>query len=207
MNDQRREVDMGFTGELFPDCSHVCLIYDSEKQRREIVSQFLAAGLKQGELVRYITDVTTPEQVRSWLSDSGVDLREGTPFGIFEAKSFYCPSGRFEPQDLLDAMSSRYDEVKKAGYTGVRSCGEMTWALRGIPGSEDLLKYEALLGTVTGTFPHIGMCQYDARLFDGATLFKVLQVHPYMVAHGSVVRNPFYMRPTEFLEELASRSS
>jgi hypothetical protein len=45
------------------------------------------------------------------------------------------------------------------------------------------------------------MCQYDARRFDGATLFKVLQVHPYMVAQGQIVRNPFYLKPEEFLEE------
>jgi hypothetical protein len=51
------------------------------------------------------------------------------------------------------------------------------------------------------------MCLYDARLFDGATLFKVLQVHPYMIARGQIVRNPFYVRPEEFQEELNSRKN
>jgi hypothetical protein len=29
-------------------------------------------------------------------------------------------------------------------------------------------------------------------------------VHPYMVAQGQIVRNPFYMRSEEFLAELAT---
>jgi hypothetical protein len=75
----------------------------------------------------------------------------------------------------------------------------MTWVLRGIPGSERLLEYEIGLNAIQDEFPHIGMCQYDARLLDGAMLFKVLQVHPYMVAQGQIVRNPFYIKPEEFL--------
>ncbi len=206
MNSQKQAIDMGFTEEVLPDCSHVCLIFDNDKQRQEIVSKFLAAGLRQGELVRYIADASTPEEVRSWLLELGLELPDGAPFNIFQAESFCCSRERFDPKELVDGMLDRYDVARKAGYSGVRSCGEMTWALKGIPGSERLLEYEALLGTVTSDFPHIGMCQYDARLFDGATLFKVLQVHPFMVAHGRIVKNPFYIRPEEFLQELAARA-
>jgi hypothetical protein len=89
----------------------------------------------------------------------------------------------------------------------VRSSGEMSWTLRDIPGSDRWLEYETLLNTVTGTFPHTEMCLYDARLFDGATLFKVLQVHPYMVADGQSVRNPFYLGPEEFRKEFMSKQA
>jgi hypothetical protein len=201
MNNTEKEIDMGFTKERFPDCNHLCLIYDDEEQRRKIVSKYVSAGLTQGELVRYVTDMTAPEKIRSWVLEMGVELPEiekNEPFGIFQAESWYCPSGRFDPQKLIDGMVPRYHQVEQAGYKGSRVCGEMTWALRDLPGSDRLLEYEVLLNTVTEAFPHVGMCMYDANLFDGATLFKVLQVHPYMVAQGHVVRNPFYLRPEEF---------
>ncbi len=204
MNDQRQEIDLGFTKEHLPESSHICLIYDNEAQRQKIVSEYLAAGLRQEEVVRYITDVTAPEQVCAWLLELGVELPEGGPFSIFKAESFYCANGRFEPQELIAGMLPRYDQYKKAGYRGVRSSGEMSWTLKGLPGSDRWLEYETLLNTVGGTFPHTGMCQYDARLFDGATLFKVLQIHPYMIAQGQIVRNPFYMRPEEFLKEFGA---
>jgi hypothetical protein len=202
MNNQAQGMDLGFTTERIPDCYHLCLIYDSEQQRREIVSKYLAAGLRRGELVRYFTDTTSPEEVRAWLSETGIELQKAEEdgyFGIVKAENAYCPSGRFVPREVIENTLSRYAMAKKAGYRGSRACGEMTWVLRGIPGSEHFLEYEVRLNMITETFPYIGMCQYDARLFDGAMLFKVLQVHPYMVAQGQIVRNPFYIKPEEFL--------
>jgi hypothetical protein len=102
-------------------------------------------------------------------------------------------------------MTPRYNKAKQAGYRGMRSCGEMSWAMRGIPGSDRFLEYETLINTVTSDFPFTGMCLYDARLFSGDILFKVLQVHPYMVARGQIVRNPFYLRPEEFPKDGSPR--
>jgi hypothetical protein len=175
------------------------LIYDNEEQRRKIVSEYLAAGLKRGEIVRYFADTTSPDDIRTWLSEIGIEPKEDDSFRIIKAESSYCPNGSFVPQQVIDNAVSRYDMAKNAGYSGSRACGEMGWALRGIPGSDRLLEYEAGLNLIENDFPRIGMCQYDARRFDGALLFKVLQVHPYMIAQGQLVRNPFYIRPEEFL--------
>jgi hypothetical protein len=201
MNDLRKEVDLGFTKERFSDCSHICLIFDGESQRQKIVSEFMAAGLKQGELIRYFTDVTEPEEIQSWLVEMGVELPKVQASGAFtisKAENAYCPNGQFDPQKMINGLIPRYETARNAGYSGVRSCGEMTWALKGYPGSERLLEYEVLLNTISVNYPHIGMCMYDANSFDGATLFKVLQVHPYMVAQGQIIRNPYYIRPEEF---------
>ena len=210
MNDSRQAIDLGFTQEIIPECHHVCLIFDNEVQRRKIVSEYLAAGLKQGDLVRYFADTTTPQEIRAWLVETGIDLskaEEDGAFAIGRAESAYCPSGRFVPPTVIENMVARYAMARQAGYHGSRACGEMTWALRDIPGADRLLEYETRINLITETFPYIGMCQYDARLFDGATLFKVLQVHPFMVAQGQIVRNPFYMRPEEFREEFVSKQS
>jgi len=205
MNKQRQEIDMGFTQEVLPECHHVCLIYDNEEQRQKIVAEYLAAGLKRGEFVRYFSDVTPSEDIRAWLSEVGVDFPkavEDGAFGIVKAEDAYCPSGRLVPQDVLDGVAARYAMLQKTGYSGSRVTGEMTWVLRDIPDSDRLLEYEVGLNMITDPFPHIGMCQYDARLFDGAMLFKVLQVHPYMIAQGKIVRNPYYIKPEEFLAKL-----
>ncbi len=209
MDDQRQEINLGFTREHLPESGHMCLIYDNEAQRRKIVSEYLAAGLKQGDLIRYFTDMATPEEVCAWLSEMGVELpesREGGSFSIIKAEKHYCPSGHFVPQEVLDGMVSRYAMAKEAGYSGSRATSEMTWALKDIPGVNRFLEYEALINMIPHTFPFTGMCQYDARRFDGATLFQVLQVHPYMVAQGQVVRNPFYIRPEEFLAKFRSNA-
>jgi hypothetical protein len=129
----------------------------------------------------------------------GVKPRDDDSFRIIKAEDSYCPSGRFVPQQVLDNAVARYDVASKAGYTGSRACGEMTWVFKGIPDSDRFLEYEVGLNMIHNDFPRVGMCQYDARLFDGAMLFKVLQVHPYMIAQGQIVRNPYYITPEEFL--------
>jgi hypothetical protein len=82
----------------------------------------------------------------------------------------------------------------------------MEWALKGIPGSERLIEYEAGINTIVGEHPITALCQYDARLFDGATLFEVLRVHPMMVIRGQVVRNPYYIPPEEYLKRFAPKA-
>jgi hypothetical protein len=188
------------TWDTLPPSCHVCLIYDDDEEREEVVAEYLAAGIRKGEQIRYMTDGTLPEKVRSWLEDKGIVVPEsGDPaaFGVFDAGGFYCPDGRFDPLRLIQNMPGRFELLKKAGFRGSRACGEMSWALRGIPGSERLTEYENLLNTVGGDFPHNGMCQYDARAFDGATIYRILQMHPLMIAKGQIVRNPFYTRPEE----------
>lgn len=208
MNNQKPAINMGFTKERFPEGAHICMIFDRDEDRQKIVSEYLAVGLSQGEQIRYLTDTTPAETVRSWLIELGVELpeaSEGGPLSIASAESVYCTESQFDPQKYIDAMPARFERSKNAGYAGMRTSGEMSWALRGIPGSDRILEYEVLLNTVRHDFPFSGLCQYDARLFDGATLFNMLKVHPWMVVRGKVVQNPYYISPQEFLAELRSR--
>ncbi|MBN2637452.1 MAG: MEDS domain-containing protein [Bacteroidales bacterium] len=188
----------------YPGTCHVCLIYDDDEQRRKIVSEYLSTGLQQGEVVRYFSDKTPTATVKYWLNDLGIDVEQAErngSLGIYEAEKAYCPEGHFEPETMINNSLKRYDIAEAAGYKGSRACGEMSWALRDIPGTDRLIEYEVLLNTVDTSFPHSGMCQYDSRLFDGKTLLKVLQVHPYVIANGQIVQNPFFIQPDEFYEQ------
>jgi hypothetical protein len=163
--------------------------------------EYLAEGLTQGELVRYFTDATSPESIRAWLVERGIELPGAEARGAFTisgATSAYCPGECFEPQVMIAKAMQRYALAERAGYPDMRTTGEMSWVLEGYRGSERFLEYEGLLNTLSTAFPHSGICQYDARLLDGATLFNVLQVHPFMVAQGQMVRNPYYTKPEEF---------
>lgn len=147
---------LGPAEQRFPGSNHVCLIFNSEDQRRRVLSEYLAAGLEQGELVRYFTDATSPESIRAWLVDRGIELpgaEERGAFVISSATRVYCPEGRFEPQTLIAGAIQRCALAERAGYPGIRTTGEMSWVLKGYPGSERFLEYEALLNTLATAFP------------------------------------------------------
>lgn len=198
-------VEMGFTEQTFPAGTHMCLIYSDDAERRSLIGKFLDAGIGSGEKVSYFADSATPEGVREWLAEEGIetpDAKWGDQFSVLVAERTYCPEGTFVPDTMLDSIRAYYEQVMEEGYPGGRISGEMTWALRGIPGSEHLMEYEARVNAVLATHPVTAICQYDANLFDGSTILDVLRVHPMMVVHGQVVQNPYFVQPEEFLANL-----
>lgn len=81
----------------------------------------------------------------------------------------------------------------------------MSWALKGVPGSDRLMEYEARVNDLLVKYPVTAICQYDARKFDGATILQCLKVHPHMIVHGQIIRNPYYMKTEDFLKEYSSK--
>ncbi|MFC1743307.1 MEDS domain-containing protein [Candidatus Riflebacteria bacterium] len=204
---QKKQVSLGFTQKSFPAGTHMCLIYSHEDDRREIISKFIKNGIIGGERVYYIADTIKPEEVREWLLNMEVELPRDDCFSILPAVNTYCPQKEFIPQKMLHTIRAFYEQTVKDGYPGTRGTGEMSWALKGIAGSERLMEYEALLNEVLVTHPITVICQYDANQFGGREIFNTLKVHPMTIVHGQVVQNPFYMKPQEFLNNLPVNDS
>lgn len=198
---KEQPVALGFTRQAFPPGTHMCLLYSDEAERRRIIGKYLEGGILGKEKVTYFADIMKPEEVRAWLQGMGIALPKDDGFSVTVAEKTYCPDGVFVPDQMLEALKVLYDGAKKDGYPNVRASGEMSWALKGIPGSERLLEYEALLNEVFLTHPVIGLCQYDVNKFSGAAILNVLKVHPMMIINGQLVQNPYYMQPREFLRE------
>jgi DcmR-like sensory protein len=209
MCQEHEQVKMGFTKQTFPAGTHMCLIYSDEAERQSIISKFIDSGLVNDEKVSYFADTATPAEVRQWLANKGVELPEDQHddrFGVLVAEKTYCPTGEFIPESMLDTLRTYYKQAIDDGYPGARVSGEMAWALRGIPGSDRLMEYEALINNILAVHPVTAICQYDANRFDGATILDVLKVHPMMIVHGQILRNPYYLKPEVFMKDFSSRT-
>jgi hypothetical protein len=195
-------MDMGFTTEQFPAGTHMCLIYSSEEERKNVISKFIGAGISNGEKVGYFADDMSPEDFLKWLAEAGIDIPSKDMcdnFKVTTTLETYCPDGKFEPDQMLNTLKKYYISAINENYSSCRVSGEMAWALRGIPGSERLMEYESKINTIVVQYPVTAICQYDANKFDGFTIFECLKVHPYMIVKGQIVRNPYYLRPEEYL--------
>jgi len=203
-----RLVSLGVTAERFPAGTHMCYVFNDDDERLEMIAKFVESGVRENEMVGYFSDLLPPDEARARLRAAGAELPASTDdrrLAIQPALATYCPSGRFEPAQMLDRLRTMYSSSMAEGYAGARATGEMTWALRGVAGSDRLIEYEALINTVVKEHPTTAICQYDARRFDGGTLFDVLSVHPMMVIRGQVVRNPYYIEPDRFLQKHLAR--
>ncbi|MBU1194301.1 MAG: MEDS domain-containing protein [Proteobacteria bacterium] len=205
MKKDTHAISLGFDNKSYPAGTHMCLIYNDEVERCKIISKFMAGGLKTGEKVAYFVDEISPMDVYAWLEKMDVILPEKNmdeAFTAAEAQKTYCPDGTFIPERMLATLREFYDQSMAQGYSHCRVSGEMGWALKNLPGSDRLMEYESLVNVVVTTHPVTAVCQYDANRFDGAAILKCLEVHPYMIVHGQVVHNPYYITPEEFLKTL-----
>jgi hypothetical protein len=147
----------------------------------------------------YLVDRETPEQLIEHLARFG--FKDPDPEMLTApVRSFYFPEDQFSDDHMLELVKVFYTEALASGYSGARGTGEMSWTLRGVKGAELALRYEARLTEVLVQYPALAICQYDTRLFDGATVMDVLSTHPYSIVHGQLVKNPYFVEPARFLE-------
>ncbi len=198
----KRKIELGFTSDKFVAGTHICLIYNSEEERRDTISKFLVSGIKTGEKVGYFSDNNNHKYVVNWLEEKGIEVEEAFTKGqlsISNASDTYHPNGMFVPEEMLETLKSYYKKSCDENYYSSRVSGEMTWALKDVPGSNRLMEYESKINDLVIDYPVTAICQYDANQFDGNIILECLKVHPYMIVHGQIMYNPFYISTKEYL--------
>ncbi|CAG0958692.1 partial Sporulation kinase E, partial [Anaerolineae bacterium] len=181
---------------------HLCCLYESEEEHREIITPFLRQGLERGEKVIYIVDAHTADTVLGYLRDDGVDVEAYLARGqlsIVTRDDTYLREGVFDPDAMIAFLRSAMDSALAEGYPAIRASGEMTWALRGLPGSERLIEYEAKLNHFFPGSQFSALCQYDQRRFDPAILLDVIHTHPIVLIGAESYNNFYFMPPDVFL--------
>jgi len=108
------------------------------------------------------------------------------------------PAGRFEPERMIALLRSETEQAVGERYRALRVTGEMSWALKGLPGSDRIVEYEAKLNTFFPGSQCLAICQYDRRRFDPRVLMEVLETHPLAVIGTEIYDNFYYMPPQDF---------
>jgi len=181
---------------------HVCAFYRTSAGRDEILVPYLQAGLERGDKCIAVLDQADPTDVRSQLG-ADVNPEPGAAtdqLDILCSKDSYLRDGRFSKPAMLNFWDIAVgDSMKEHKYEFARSVGEMTWALRQLPGVEDLVEYEAELNTFLPQYPQVIVCLYDLDQFDGRVVVDLLRTHPKILLCGTLLDNPYYLEPHEFL--------
>ena len=196
------DVPFGIPGLSLTPGDHVCAFYRGAVERDEMVLPYLAEGLRAGEKCICVVDASDPSAVMTSLSgevDVGGHLAEHR-LEMFTSEETYLRQGRFSPASILEFWDGAIaTALGPEHFSFVRVVGEMSWALRALPGSEELFAYEAQLNRFAGRYPQVLLCLYDLERFGGEILVDVLKTHPKILVDGFVIENPYYLDPDEFL--------
>lgn len=181
---------------LFSHGNHICAVYETADEQLATAVEYVAEGLGRNERCLYVADAQTDlDQFRAALSRGGVDVAAEERRGALELRttdSAHLVEGRFDCERMLGMLNDAVEASLDAGFGGLRTCGDMSWLLRGAPGSDQVVEYEAMLSQFFANVRALGMCQYDRSRLPAATIDMALATHPSVVAHGRHRANARY---------------
>jgi len=207
METQKRKISLGFTNQEFEPGVHICQIFNDDDDRHGALVNYIISGIQAGENTACFSEKETETTLSGFFSQNGVKYKEvekSGKFSLSKTAEVYFEGGKFEPERMLGLLQEFYEKSVKQNRSGARVIGEMTPEVEHVPGGSRLLEYESRVSLLLKKTPINAVCQYDARSFDGSTIMDVLNVHPYMIIRGSVVRNPFFIEPEEYLSKNSS---
>ncbi len=193
---------VGVAGVELAPGDHVCAFYPSIPERDEILIPYLAEGLRSGEKCIAVLDSEDGPTIARKLADKA----DGTPAESLElhsSRDTYLAGGGFDTQTMLTFWERAVSEAIDGGFPFARIAGEMTWALSKLPGVDDLVGYEAELNRFLPRFPQVILCLYELDRFSGEVLVDILKTHPKVLLGDTLLANPYYLEPEEFLASRA----
>jgi hypothetical protein len=170
-------------GPDFEQGQHICTVYDTREEQLAVAAAYISDGLARKERCLYAADsLAALDDIRRELGRQGVDAAAEEFRGallLLSSDLAHLDGGSFDAERMLRMLNEAVEAALDAGFSGLRTCGDMSWLLRGAEGSHQVLEYEALLNQFFPTVRATGMCQYD-------------RVHlPPHIVEGALARHPW----------------
>lgn len=169
--------------------NHGILFYRSPQEKREVLFNFLQAGLQKGEGAIYVASQETPMQIRRHMEDFGLDvktLERDRVLRIFDYDEWYIIDGKMNPSHTIMLATRIFDEAMEIGLKGLRGCGEAACFFE-YKKEKELVEYELMIGRKLD-LPATALCAYDvnqAESLEERFFFSLIK------AHGPVVTSSF----------------
>ena len=196
-------------GRPLGDYYHVCAFFDSRDEEYAVLGPFFKEGLDRGEKSVHIVDPTLIPDHLQRLEASGIETercRQGGQLDVLSWDDAYLSNGTFEQERMLGAINAVIAAGLAGGYPKMRIMGNMGWTLKGQPGTEQVLEFEARVNEVLTESRQLAVCVYDSSRISGAMMMDILRSHPLTLIGTVLHQNPFYVPPAELVRELRERN-
>lgn len=193
-------------GQVLDKHRHVCAIFNSREEAREIMGEFIAEGCRRGQKNWSLNDPELAEDAVQHLRDQGIDVDGVTASGVCDLRTWndtYLRKGHFCGEGMLELISRLTEDARQAGHKSVWAAGDMNWASQAPNDSLEVIKYEARLNELKDKFvDDVWVCYYDASLFNGRIISDIIRAHPAVLLGKRLFENPFYTSAKDLLHEL-----
>jgi hypothetical protein len=177
---------------------HACWFYDSVEQQIATAIAFIHEGLTRGERCIYIGVHHTPDEFRALMESAGVDAAAHASRGALQLltkEETYLKGGPFSIERMAAQIDAAIEQARADGFSTLRTCADMSWALDGTVSADDIRHYEMVCDQRSCSSRLVAICLYDRRIISPELFQCTLTTHPLVGTSEGVQRNPFYDLP------------
>jgi MEDS: MEthanogen/methylotroph, DcmR Sensory domain len=187
---------------------HVCAFFHNQDQEDKVVVPFFKEGIDRGGKAFYVSYPQMYVHLFHQLSQAGIEVKLAEKRGQLEVKKpeeVYVRDGRFDQDAVLALIQEVLRKGAEQGFTLTRYVSRMEWAVKYRVGINELLEYEARLNLVLPNFRDPVICVYNLAQFKADVVVDILRTHPMVIIGKLMAKNPFFVPPDVFLQELSER--
>jgi hypothetical protein len=195
-------------GERISRANHICAFFDSKDDQYESLIPFFKEGLENNEEVITIIEDDKRADHCCKLKDAGIAYEETLQRGqlmVLSSEETYNLGGVFAAERMLTLLQDMLSKSRQGRYQFVRACGSMDWAVRNLPGTDELMQYEARVNSLIPKYKCTLICVYDINRISAAAFADILATHQMVILNGRIQTNPYFIEPVKFLKSLLSR--
>ena len=204
----KKQQSVTICGETLPGPLHICAFFDSREEQYEILLPWLKEGINNNEEVLTILAGNSHKDHCTRLLNAGIPVQraiENRQLKVVATEDTYLHGGSFAAERMFNIVEQALIEAQTGPYHMLRACGDMEWALKNLPGTDELIEYEARLNFLTPKHDCTILCSYDINKFSGSAIADILATHSHVIMNERIYKNPHFIEPVEFLARLIKR--
>ena len=171
-----------------------------------VLDPFIRQGIDGGDKLLYLVDPAESAAPVNRLRHLGYDAGALLEHHRAEVRTWtetYLRGGQFDQAEMLELLD---DVLVGHDSPRIRMWCDMGWAADRADVAEHLIEFEARANFIHAHHEHVVICAYEATKFDGSFIIDILRTHPMVLIGGMLQENPFFVPPSEFLEERGPRA-
>ena len=114
---------------------HICVFYRTESALLEILTPYIAEGIRKNERCFCVQTNEVIRRLTLDLQFIGVNVEREMGRGalqFYTENEIYFENGAFDGNAMIRRLMQSIEDSVKAGFTGFRTAGELTWASRAV---------------------------------------------------------------------------
>ena len=199
---------ISFAGSQLAETRHVCAFFNNDEEEYRVLLPFIKDGFECGHKAVHVVNPHQRGEHARRLGEAGIDSASAERSGQLELRintDTYLVGGRFDKERMLSAFEQIASGNAPGGFPLSRIVCRMDWAAEGKSYIHDLIEFESRVNRVWERHDDAVICTYHLGKFGGDTVVDIMRTHPMIIIGGILQRNPFYVPPAEFLQEIKER--